>query len=171
MKVRFGPVLGALVAVSASASASKPSELHFGGEPWHLELSLGDMKPIQGLPGRPDRDVFTYSDDRGTVLSLVVENAHEPATIASCREVFARRKQGMAAMQPVNEVQGQRRDAVTQEYDLTLDLKGKPILQHNIYSCRVRGNYYIDVHASRIAYRPSDHDALMSIIDAVRIID
>lgn len=36
---------------------------------------------------------------------------------------------------------------------------------------RVRGTYYIDVHASRIRYRLTDHDALMALIDGVAIVD
>jgi hypothetical protein len=160
------------LASAAPAQAPKPTELHFGDEPWHLALSLGDLKPIEGAASRPDRQVFTYSNDRGVVLSVIVENAHEPASMASCRDVFAQRKQhGTAGMLPLNEAQGQRGEAATQEYDLKLDYQGEKITQHNAFSCRVRGTYYVDVHASKILDQPGDHAALMAVIDGVAIVD
>jgi hypothetical protein len=169
MKKILGSALGACFVVSAPAGAApKPTELHFGSEPWHLVLSLGDLKPTEGAPSSVDRKVFTYADDRGSVLSVIVEDAHRPAIMASCRDVFAGRK---AEMQPDNETQGQRGDSATQEYDLKLNFQGKPIVQHNVFSCRTRGNYYIDVHASHVPYQPSDHDALMALMAAVAIID
>ena len=169
MKFASAPILIALVSSApSSAQSSKPTELRFGNVPWHLALSLGDMKPAEGFPSRPDRDVFTYSNGKGTILSVIVENAHAPATLASCRDVFARRKAGM---QPANEVQGQRGDGATQEYDLKVDFQGEAIVQHNVFSCRVRGTYYIDTHASKIRYQAGDRDALMALIDGVAIVD
>ena len=136
---------------AAPARILATTELHFGSEPWHLELSLGDLKPIDGAESRPARQVYTYVDGQGTVLSVIVENAHEPASIDSCRDVFQRRK---AQFQPNGEIQGNRGDAATQEYDLQLDFHGKPIVQHNVYACHVRGTYYIDVHASKFSISP-----------------
>jgi hypothetical protein len=156
--------LAALVPASAS---SKATELHFGTEPWHLALTLGGLKPSQGAPSSPDRQIFTFDDDRGTILSVIVENAHEPATMASCRNEFAQRTE--AGM--FNETKGEHGEGATQEFDLKFDLQGQPAVWHQAYSCRVRGTYYIDVHASRIRYRPTDHDALMALIDGVAIVD
>ena len=168
MNLVSAPILIALVVSASSSAQPKPTELRFANVPWHLALSLGDMKPTEGFPSRPDRDVFTYGDGKGTILSVIVENAHAPATLASCRDVFARRK---ASMQPVNEVQGQRGDAATQEYDLKVDFQGEAIVQHNVFSCRVRGTYYIDAHASKIRYQAGDRDALMALIDGVTIVE
>src|SRR5207253_2773617 len=102
----------ALPLTPPAPAAPKPTELHFGSEPWRLALSLGDLKPTEGAPSSADRHVYTYSNDRLEVLSVIVEDAHSPATLDSCRDVFARRKQGMPI---VNEVQGQSGDAATQE--------------------------------------------------------
>ena len=169
MKFVSAPIIIALVvSASSSAQSSKPTELRFANVSWHLALSLGDMKPTEGFPSRPDRDVFTYGDGKGTILSVIVEDAHAPATLASCRDVFARRKAGM---QPANEVQGQRGDAATQEYDLKVDFQGEAIVQHNVFSCRVRGTFYIDTHASKIRYQSGDRDALMALIDGVAIVE
>lgn len=168
MKIIARSVLAACLTASVPVSASsKPAELHFGTESWHLALSLGGLKPSQGAPSSPDRQIFTYDDDRGTILSVIVENAHEPATMAGCRDVFARRTQ--AGM--LNEAQGERGEAATQEYDLKLRVQGQPLVWHHAHSCRVRGTYYIDVHASRMRYRPTDHDALMALIDGAAIVD
>jgi hypothetical protein len=155
------------LAYSAALAAPNPTELRIADVPWHLELSLGDMKPIEGFPSRPDRDAFTYQN-ANAILSVIVENAHVPATLDSCRDVFARRKTGMGA---INEVQGQRGDAATQEFDLKTEFQGRTIVQHNIFSCRVRGTYYVDTHVSKIAYVPADRPALMALIDGVKIVE
>jgi hypothetical protein len=168
MKKITRSLLAICLTASVPASASpKPKELRFGTEPWHLALSLGRLKPSQGAPSSPDRQIFTYEDGRGTILSIIVENARAPATIASCRDVFARRAE--AGM--VNQVLGERGDAATQEYDLKLDVQGQPMVWHHAHSCRVRGTYYIDVHASRMGDRPTDRDALIALIDGVAIVD
>src|SRR5262249_20109396 len=156
----------ALFALLALAAAA-PTELRFADAPFHLALSLGDMTPFEGAPSTADRKVFSYSQGT-TDLSVIVENAHAPAVMESCRDLFQRRKEGM---QPANEVQGQRGDAATQEFDMPLEFQGKPIVQHNIFSCRVRGTWYIDTHASKMGYAPGDHDALMAIVDGVKIVD
>jgi hypothetical protein len=159
---------GIALAAATPAQAKKPIELHFGKEPWHLVLSASDLKPMQGAPSGRDRQVFTYANDRGMLLSVIVENAHQPATMASCRAVFDERKHFDAGgMGPSNEVQGQRGEAAMQEYGL----KFGPIVQHDIFSCRVRGTYYIDVHASKLPYQPGDRDALMALVDAVTIVN
>jgi hypothetical protein len=170
MKLASAPILIALASSAAWAAPAlqKPTELRFANVPWHLALSLGDMERIEGFPSRPDRDVFTYSNGKGTILSLIVENAHSPATLDGCRDVFARRKEGM---QPINEAQGQRGEAATQEYDMPLGSREAMVFQHNVYSCRVRGTYYIDVHASGIRGLPGNPAALWALIDGVKIVD
>src|SRR5262245_34457571 len=146
-------MLLAAIAVSAAASAQAPSELRFGSEPWRLALSLDGFKAYEGVPSTADRQVYSYSNGL-RVISVIVENAHAPATLASCRDVFAQRKQkSVQGIFPTNETQGQRGDGATQEYDLELNFQGKAIVQHNAFACRVRGNYYIDVHASKMDYR------------------
>ena len=170
MKLLLASLLLALAA-GATAQASKPTELRFGNEPWRLLFSLGDLKPTQGVASRPDRDAFTYRNDRGVTLSIIVENAHAPATLASCRNVFARRKQGNGRLVPINEVQDQRGEAAIQEYDFTIDSKGTTVVHHNVFSCRVRGTHYIDVHASKMGYRPGDRPALLALVEGVKIVE
>ena len=163
-------MIAPLLALAAAAPAV--AELRFADEPWRLALQLDDMKPFEGAPSSPGRRVFSYSNGKGWVLSVIVENAQAPATLAGCRDVFDRRKQGgNAGFAPVDEVQGQRGDAATQEFDVKGELQGRPFVMHNSYSCRVRGTYYIDVHASKIPYLPSDHDALWALVDRVKIIE
>jgi len=155
------------LAAGAPAQAKKPIELHFGNQPWHLVLSSGELKRIEGAPSSPDRQIFTYRSGQ-MLLSVIVENAHAPATMASCRAVFEQRTHFEAGgMGPSNEVQSQRGEAAMQEYDLKLG----PVVQRDIFSCRVRGTYYIDVHASKLPYQPGDHAALMALVDGVAIVD
>lgn len=177
------PVRTSLVVTAAAATAlaaatpvqaKKPITLQVGNQPWHLVLPSGELKPIEGAPSSPDRQIFTYRSGQ-MVLSVIVENAHEPATMASCRSVFAQRKQqGTGGMRVSNEVQSLRGEAATQEFDLKLgaiDPKLAAVVEHDIYSCRVRGTYYIDVHASKLPYQPGDHAALMALADGVAIVN
>lgn len=160
-----------LLAAAAPPQKPKPTEVHVDNEPWHLELSLDGFQPAEGFPSSVNRQILTYRNGRGTMLSVIVENAHAPATLASCRRLFARRMQGGGGPIPVNEVQRHRSDASFQEYDLKIGSNGATMLHHNIYSCRVRGSYYIDVHASKVPYQPGDRDALMALVDSVRIVN
>ena len=58
-----------------------------------------------------------------------------------------------------------------QEYDWRTVVDGRTYLQHNLFSCRVRGNYYIDVHASTLSPGPGDAAVLRGLVDGVRIVD
>ena len=73
-------LMSPVLLVTTAAEAKKPIELHFGDQPWHLVLLAADLKPIPGAPGGPDRQIFTYRNDRKMLLSVMVENANEPAT-------------------------------------------------------------------------------------------
>lgn len=159
------------IAVTAAAPAETPKTKVLHYDRWSLVIPLAGLKPTNGFPSRPDRDIFTYTNGRLTEVSVIVENAHAPATLASCRDVFAQRKQGyedIRDVQLINEIEGQRGDAATQEYDVRLP---NGAIHHNIFTCRVRGNYYIDVHASKLGYRPSDRNALVALVDGVFIAD
>lgn len=170
MKVALASMLMAAPGLAAAPSA-QPAEIRPAGEPWHLSLSLGDLTPVQGYPSRQDREVRTYRNGSGVTLSVIVENARAPATLASCRNVFARRKQGRGSMIPINESQREANGTVFQEYDLSMEAVGKSGLHHNIHSCRARGTYYIDVHASKANYRPADRAALLALVNGVTIVD
>ena len=155
---------GLALLAATPAQAKKPIELHFGNQPWHIVLSAGDLTPVKGAPSTADRQTFMYRNDRQMLLSVTVENAHESATMESCGVVFEHRKKfGAYGAAPSNERQGQRGEAAMQEYDVKLGAEAL----HNIFSCRVRGTYYIDVHASKLPYRPGDHDALLALVNSV----
>jgi hypothetical protein len=159
------------LAAGAPARSREPTEILFDQEPWRLALFLGDLKPVQGYPDSPNRQVLTYGNEKGVMLSVIVQKIGAPATLASCLNVFDHRKQGRDGTVPVNEVHGQRSQTAYQEYDLILGAGANAIVHHDIFSCRVRGNYYIDVHASKLDYRRSDHAALMALVDGVRIVE
>ena len=168
-------VTSLLVTLAAGSPAQAPSatELHFGNEPWHLALALGDLKPTRGIPSSADRQVFTYRNDDGVMLSVIVQKTHKPATLESCRNLFTRRKTGaslLAGIRVANEVQGQRGEAATQEYDMIAENPGETIVHHNVFNCRIRGTYYIDVHASKMRYQPSDRPALLALVGGVAIV-
>lgn len=162
-----------LLLLAAAPSAQSSTILPVEGASWRLAVPLGDLKPTQGFPSRQDRQVRTYRDGRGTMLSVIVENARQPATLASCRNVFDRRKGGTPGpnIRLINEVQSQRGQIAIQEYDFEIDSGGRKTLHHNVHSCRARGTHYIDVHASKMDYRPSDRAALIALVESVAIID
>jgi hypothetical protein len=158
-------------AAAAPASTSKPTAVTVDNEPWYLLLDLGDLTPTEGIESNSNRKILTFGSDKGVMLSVIVQKVHAPATLAGCRDLFDRRKRGEGDLIPANEVQWQQGDTSIQEFEWFFGSGDKTIIHHNTFSCRVRGNYYIDVHASKAGYRPSDHDALMALINDVRIVD
>jgi hypothetical protein len=162
---------GCLAAAAASAKAPAPTELPVFGVPWHLSLALGAMKPFVLEPGRPGRQTYDFHTDDGTsVMTIAVENVEEPATLDGCRDVFDRRPGRIGG-----ELKGlhaeQRGDSAMQEYDWYGTVEGRAYVQHNVFSCRVRGTYYIDVHASKLTPGPGDAAALRALVDGVRIVE
>ena len=164
---------GLLLAAAPPATAKdKPIELRVGNEPWRVVLAAPGMKKAEGAPSRPGRQIYTFQNTKTfTMLSVIVEDAQAPATMASCRDVHERRAKALPSDIRSTEKHELRGEAEFQEYTLALPVPGEPILQHHVHNCRIKGNYYIDAHASKLRYKPADRDALVAVLDAVTIVE
>lgn len=169
MRPALLPFTAALLAAPLAAErAGALSDLHFGKEKWHLALSLPGLKPAQADRSNPDRQSFYYmSEDRSVIVSVIVENAHAPAKMASCHRVFEQRAKA-PFISKLEIKAGKRGDAALQEYTVNLSPDGSKVQRH-IHTCRVRGNYYVDVHASKSLYVPADRALLLALVDGVTI--
>lgn len=169
--MRFAlPLASALIAAPLIAQSGSLPDLHFGREKWHLSLNLPGLAPAQADKANPDRQTFYYmSENRSVIVSVIVENAHAPAKMASCHRVFEQRAKA-PFIAKVEIKAGKRGDAALQEYTVNLAPDGSKVQRH-IHTCRVRGNYYIDVHASKSLYGAADRKMLLALVDGVAIVD
>lgn len=165
----FGMAAATFAAPLVAESAALP-DLHFGREKWHLSLSLPGLKPAQADKANPDRQSFYFmSEDRSVIVSVIVVNAQAPATMASCKRVFEQRAKA-PFITKVEIKAGKRGEAALQEYTVNLAPDGSKVQRH-IHTCRVKGNYYIDVHASKSLYTPADRSTLLALVDGVTIVE
>jgi len=169
-----------LATLAAAALAAPPpnttpatptTELHSPDVPWHLTLALGNLKRFELEPDRPHHSEFDYrTDDGNMILGVAIEDVVEPATLAQCREVSDSR-----AAESGDGTKGlktwQSGEAVMQEYEWHTTLNGHPYVEHNVYSCRVRGTHFINVHAVKLDPGPSDAAMLRTLVENVRIVD
>jgi hypothetical protein len=154
----------------AAAAAPAPTRLAVANAPFHLTVELGNMTPFKLDPGRPGRQTFDFhTGDGNSVMTIAVEDVDEPATLAGCKEVFDRRPGKIGGEFNEYHVE-QHGEALMQEYDWHTTVAGRAYVQHNVFSCRVRGNYYIDVHASALNPRPGDAARLRALVSKVRIV-
>ena len=166
----MGSALLALLIGLAGSDLADSIIFRVDGQHWHLLLPPDDLEPTEGLPSSVDRQIRTFRSGDGLMLSIIIQNMHAPATMEGCLELFERRRIGHAGISAANETHGVSGDTGFQEYDYELGAN-RTTLHHNIFSCRVRGTYFIDVHASKLGYRPSDRAALKALVDGVKIID
>lgn len=156
--------------VTALAAAPAPIRLPVANAPFHLTVELGGMKPFELDPSRPGRQTFSFhTNDGNSVMTIAVEDVEEPATLAGCREVYDRRPARIGGELRGYHVE-QHGEAAMQEYAWYTTVDGRAYVQHNVFSCRVRGTYFIDVHASALNPKPGDAARLRTLVDRVRIV-
>ena len=160
----------ALAAVPALAADSWPILLKVDGAKWKLRLELPGFSAMDHQQ-EGKRQIHTYLDrDRSMLLSVMIEQVPGKATMEGCREINRRRAAGGGTFRPVDTLAGTRDEAETMELSIPLSADGK-VVQRHIFTCRVRGDRYIDSHVSKVRYTPEDRNALYAVLDGVAIVD
>ena len=168
----FAILCGVLLLAPASFAAGslqdKRLEFTVPGAPWTMTLPAKDFEIAQ-------QQVKT--DGSGAYFFLTSEQSHlnvsfyiEP--VADCKDSKACRdmvwKSGNPAWEkPKNFISSQIGDVSYFEF-LIPSFQGQPIRQQNMYAEFVVDGFWVDLHISKVLYKPEEHELFEQLVKAIK---
>ena len=159
---------GLLFVSAAVAAQDKRLEFTLEQAPWKMMLPAGDFKLAQKNTKPDGSGAYFYLTDEttGLNLSMYIEPAVECKDSKSCRDMVW--KTGNAAwVNPQNVVQSEIGDVSFFEFMIPT-FQGMPVQQQNMYAEFVVDGFWVDMHISKVRYKPEDHQLFEQIIKSVK---
>jgi hypothetical protein len=155
-------------AVSSQTLNEERLSLRVPGAPWTLTLPKGDFV-IQTQHLKPDgrSGYFSMNDERNKLtVSFFIEPVSDCKDSKACRNMVW--KLGNPAWEkPQKVVEAEIGDVSYFEFFMP-SFQGIPVKQQNMYVEFVRDGYWVDMHLSKILYKPEEHELFERVVKSVR---
>ena len=136
--------------------------------PWTLTLPKEGLV-VQEQQVKPDGryGYFSLIDERNNLnISFFIEPVKDCKDSKSCRDMIW--KLGNPSWEkPQNIVQSQIGDVSYFEFFMP-SFRGTPVNQQNMYAEFVKDGFWIDMHISKVLYKPEEHDVFERVIKSVK---
>ena len=136
--------------------------------PWTLTLPEGNLAvELQQIrpDGRSGYFSMTHQKDRMTI-SFFIEPVRNCKDSRACRDMVL--KLGNPAWEnPQNVVQAETADVSYFEFFIP-SVQGVPLKQQHMYAEFVKDGFWVDLHISKVLYKPEEHELFERIIKSVR---
>ena len=136
--------------------------------PWSLTLPK-DGLVIQNQQVKPDgrNGYFSLIDERNNLnISFFIEPVKDCKDSKSCRDMIW--KLGNPTWEkPQNVVQSQIGEVSYLEFFMP-SFRGMPVRQQNMYAEFVKDGFWIDMHISKVLYKPEQHVLFENVIKSVK---
>jgi hypothetical protein len=146
----------------------KRLEFTLPGAPWTLTMPA-DNFDLAEKQMKPDGSgvYFHLADEKQNInLSMYIEPVKDCKDSKSCRDMVW--KAGNPAWQnPKDVVQSQIGDVSFFEF-LIPSFQGQPIKQQNMYAEFVTDGFWVDMHISKVLYKPEEHELFERIIKSIK---
>jgi hypothetical protein len=152
-------------------NASGPAlQISMPDEPWTLAFSARDFKTeMNGL--QPDGRMYLLATSKKTnvELSVFLEKVNGEATLADCQNNQKERAEQKADYKRENIETRESNGMAILEYTIP-EVSGTPIQQRNLFACIPKGDIYVDIHFSKILYKPDDEKLLSDLLNSAQFI-
>ena len=136
--------------------------------PWTLTLPADNFKLAQKQMKSDGAGAYFYLTDekQGLNLSMYIEPADSCQDSKSCRDMIW--KAGNPSwVNPQNVVQSEIGDISFFEL-LIPSFQGMPVQQQNMYAEFVVDGFWVDLHISKVLYKPEEHRLFERIIKSIK---
>ena len=152
----------------AASAQEKRLEFTVPESPWTLTISSDDFHMAQEKTRSDGRGAYFYLvDEKQNVnLSMFIEPVKDCKDSKSCRDMLW--KLGNPEwVKPQNVVQSEMGDASVLEFLIPV-YQGMAIRQQNVYAEFVVDGFWVDMHLSKVLYKPEDHKLFERIIKSIK---
>jgi hypothetical protein len=154
----------------AAAVATEEERVGFSvpAAPWTLTL-LKDGLVVENQQIKPDGryGYFSLIDEKNKMnISFFIEPVKDCKDSKSCRDMVW--KLGNPLWEkPQKVVQSEIGDVSYFEFFMP-SFRGMPVKQQNMYAEFVKDGFWIDMHISKVLYKPEEHELFERVIKSVR---
>jgi hypothetical protein len=153
--------------VMSRTEDSKRISITVPAAPWSLTLP-GDNLTIEGQQVKPDgrNGYFLMSDSKNKMMiSMFIEPAVECKSSKECRDMVW--KAGNPSWEnPQNVVLSEIGDVSFFEFFMP-SRQGVPVQQQNMYAQFVRDGFWVDLHVSKVLYKPKEHELFERLVKSI----
>ena len=176
-KVETALVLVLLVGLTAArTTAELPArtetlELNLAGEPWSLRLDLPafEVDKRAALPDGSGTMIQVSSPESGVIASAFLERLPDLASVAECKKHYWPR--ALLSPLPKSRLSHVDTESLALVYWLGEEYKGVPVMQRNVNAYLYRDGVCVDIHLSKVEYRPEDDELFAAILSTARFAD
>jgi hypothetical protein len=136
--------------------------------PWTLTLPKGELV-VERRQLKPDgrSGYFAMNDEKNKlIISFFIEPVKDCKDSRSCRDMVW--KLGNPSWEnPQKVVQSEMGDVSYFEFFMP-SFQGVPVKQQNMYVEFVKDGFWVDLHISKVLYKPEEHELFERIIKSIR---
>jgi hypothetical protein len=136
--------------------------------PWTLTLPKGDLV-IETQQLKPDgrSGYFSMNDEKNKMtISFFIEPVKDCGDSKACRDMVWKLGNPMWE-KPQKVVKAEIGDVSYFEFFMP-SFRGMPIKQQNMYAEFVRDGFWVDMHISKVLFKPEEHELFERVIKSVR---
>lgn len=138
------------------------------GAPWSLTLPAKDFE-IAESKLKPDGSAgyfFLTSEESHLNVSFYIEPVSECKDSKACRDMVW--KAGNPGWEKPQNFVSSEFGSISYFEILIPKFRGQPIQQQNMYAEFVVDGYWVDLHISKVLYKPADHELFEQLVKAVK---
>lgn len=163
-----GILLLAQTAFAAVSNEDKRLEFTVPAAPWTMTLRAADFVVAQRQV-KPDGSAgyFSLTSEQSHLnVSFYIEPVSNCKDSKACRDMVL--KGGNPAWEkPKNFISSQIGDVSCFEF-LVPSFQGQPVQQQNMYAEFVVDGFWVDLHISKVSYKPEDHGLFEQVVKAIK---
>ncbi len=136
---------------------------------WSLHVEFDDFEVQKNnfAPDGTSRQIMAVIKDKGFTASVFIEKAATDGDHLACREYYwEKAKQSPLAKENLNEYEIDNIAII--EHD-TKEYNGQEVNYHSLNAYLSYGDYWIDIHISKIGYEKKDKDVFDKIVNSAKI--
>ncbi len=163
--------LGISAIVSAQQDAGAPKvSVTLVSEPWILAFDVKDFA-VKTNELQPDGRAYLLAENQKTsiTLSVYLERVPGIATSADCAEIQKKRVEEKVDYKREKIETRESSGMAIVEYTIP-EFSGAPIQQRNLFACLPKDDVYVDIHLSKVLFKPKDEELFNSILNAAHFI-
>ena len=134
---------------------------------FYINLPGFEVREKMGTPNGKTTRFLAENPTTGIIVSVYLERTDRKGTSADCRNYF-RMKTQKDPFKKTNISQYEFKNMTIETYQIP-EYQGIPVQQKNLNAYLVEDNCWIDVHVSKVEYKPEDEVLFNAVLEAISI--
>ncbi|MCA1594261.1 MAG: hypothetical protein LC754_16870 [Acidobacteria bacterium] len=164
-------LIGTVSAFGQQPAGQNVQRLSIPGKDWALEISLPKfvLKQDQLRNDKKGRMILAGIEDAGYIVSIYLEPVPQKESSRDLRDSIAENLKAQSEIKKDDFKTSEYKQMPTLEY-LVKEFKGQHVNQKHLNAYIVKDDIWIDIHFSKLLFKPGDEQLFYQILDSVKFI-